>query len=115
MAIEDINIGAAPNDGTGDTLRDGAQKINNNNADFQQQIDNIINVEETPATIKTKYESNPDTNNFNDIAKQNLANQSGTNTGDETTATIQSKRPLKTVNGETLEGTGDIPLFIKLN
>ena len=109
MAIEDINIGAAPNDGTGDTLRDGAQKINNNNADFQQQIDNIINVEETPATIKTKYESNPDTNNFNDIAKQNLANQSGTNTGDETTATIQSKRPLKTVNGETLEGTGDIP------
>jgi lysophospholipase L1-like esterase len=34
---------------------------------------------------------------------------SGTNTGDETTGTIQSKRPLKTVGGETLEGTGDIP------
>lgn len=42
MAIEDINIGAAPNDGTGDTLRDGAQKINNNNADFQSQIDNKV-------------------------------------------------------------------------
>ena len=39
MAIEDINIGSIPNDGTGDTLRGGAQKINNNNADFQQQID----------------------------------------------------------------------------
>ncbi len=109
MAIEDINIGTSPNDGTGDTLRAGAQKINNNNADFQQQIDNIVNVEETPATIKTKYESNADTNNFNDAAKQNLANQSGNNTGDETTATIQSKRPLKTVNGETLEGNGNIP------
>jgi hypothetical protein len=109
MAIEDINIGSVPNDGTGDTLRDGAEKINNNNADFQSQIDNIVNVEETPATIKTKYESNANTNAFNDIAKQNLANQSGINTGDETTATIQSKRPLKTVNGETLEGTGNIP------
>lgn len=34
---------------------------------------------------------------------------SGSNTGDETTATIQSKRPLKTVNGTSLEGAGDIP------
>jgi hypothetical protein len=40
MAIEDINIGTIPNDGTGDSLRDGATKINNNNADFQTQIDN---------------------------------------------------------------------------
>lgn len=30
------------------------------------------------------------------------------NTGDETTASIQAKRPLKTVNGSSLEGTGDI-------
>ncbi len=109
MAIEDINIGATPNDGTGDSLREGAQKINNNNADFQQQIDNIVNIEETPASIKQKYESNPNTNVFNDSAKQTVANQSGVNTGDETTATIQTKRPLKTVNGETLEGSGDIP------
>jgi len=40
MAIENINIGAAPNDGTGDTLRDGATKINNNNAEFETQINN---------------------------------------------------------------------------
>ena len=39
MAIQDINIGTNPNDGTGDSLRAGAQKINSNNADFQQQID----------------------------------------------------------------------------
>jgi hypothetical protein len=35
---------------------------------------------------------------------------SGSNTGDETTASIQSKRPLKTVNGNSLEGTGDISI-----
>lgn len=35
-------------------------------------------------------------------------NLSGTNSGDETTGTIQTKRPLKTVNGNSLEGSGDI-------
>jgi len=39
-----------------------------------------------------------------------IANQSGTNTGDETTATIQSKRPLKTIEGNSLEGNGNIDL-----
>lgn len=39
-----------------------------------------------------------------------ISNQSGTNTGDETTSSIQSKRPIKTVNGQTLEGSGDIPI-----
>jgi hypothetical protein len=37
-----------------------------------------------------------------------LTNTSGTNTGDETTGSIQTKRPLKTVNGNSLEGAGDI-------
>lgn len=32
----------------------------------------------------------------------------GTNTGDETTGTIQTKRPLKTVNSQSIEGTGNI-------
>ena len=40
--------------------------------------------------------------------KANLDNQSGINSGDETTSSIQTKRPLKTVNGESLEGSGDI-------
>lgn len=37
-----------------------------------------------------------------------LSNTSGTNTGDETITTIQSKRPLKTINNESLDGTGNI-------
>jgi hypothetical protein len=39
-----------------------------------------------------------------------IGNQSGTNTGDETTATIQAKRPIKTVNGGSLEGSGDLSI-----
>jgi len=40
-----------------------------------------------------------------------IINTSGTNTGDETTGTIQSKRPLKTVNFQSLEGSGDIEIL----
>jgi hypothetical protein len=39
-----------------------------------------------------------------------IGNQSGVNTGDETTASIQAKRPLKTISGNSLEGTGNIAL-----
>ena len=42
--------------------------------------------------------------------KDNLDNQSGINTGDETTTSIQTKRPLKTVKGESLEGSGNIEI-----
>jgi len=38
---------------------------------------------ETAATVKTKYESNADTNAFTDAEKTLLGNQSGTNTGDQ--------------------------------
>lgn len=39
------------------------------------------------------------------------SNLSGTNTGDETTASIQTKRPLKTINSQSLEGSGDISII----
>ena len=39
-----------------------------------------------------------------------IGNQSGTNTGDETTSSIQTKRPLKTIEGQSLEGAGNIDL-----
>ncbi len=45
-----------------------------------------------------------------DAEKTVLSNTSGTNTGDETTSTIQAKRPLKTVGGESLEGPGNIEI-----
>ena len=42
--------------------------------------------------------------------KSNLDNQSGVNTGDETTSSIQTKRPLKTINNKSLEGSGNIQI-----
>jgi len=39
-----------------------------------------------------------------------LAAITGTNTGDETTLSIQTKRPLKTIEGQSLEGVGNIDL-----
>ena len=39
-----------------------------------------------------------------------IGNTSGTNTGDENTSSIQSKRPLKTIESLSLEGNGDIDL-----
>ena len=48
--------------------------------------------------------------NFVSGDKANLDNQSGVNTGDETTSSIQSKRPLKTVDNKSLEGTGNIEI-----
>lgn len=68
-----------------------------------------------------------DYNNLNNLPNLNLKanlsgaiftgnisapNLSGTNTGDETTSTIQSKRPLKTVAGQSLEGTGNITISL---
>ena len=37
-------------------------------------------------------------------------NTTNTNTGDETTLSIQTKRPLKTINGNSLEGSGNIDI-----
>ena len=45
-----------------------------------------------------------------DAEKVVIGNTSGTNTGDETTGTIQAKRPIKTVNSESLEGSGNIEI-----
>ena len=42
--------------------------------------------------------------------KTNLDNQSGVNTGDETTSSIKTKRPLKTINNKSLEGSGNIQI-----
>jgi hypothetical protein len=42
------------------------------------------------------------------LAVTGTSSVSGTNTGDETTASIQTKRPLKTINSESLEGSGNI-------
>lgn len=46
---------------------------------------------ETAASIKAKYESNPDTNAYNDVDKAKVAATSGTNSGDETALSVKNK------------------------
>jgi hypothetical protein len=47
----------------------------------------IVNKNLDAASIKTSYESNSDTNAYTDAEKTTVGNQSGTNTGDESSAT----------------------------
>ena len=49
-----------------------------------------------------------DKNYVTDDEKTVIGNTSGTNTGDETTSTIESKRPVKSVNGTSVNGAGNI-------
>lgn len=53
------------------------------------------------------------TNDYTDLEKQNLSNTSGTNTGDETLASIKSKLGISTLSGsntgdQTITLTGDV-------
>ena len=75
--------------------------------------DNISNLLNDAGYLTSFTESDPiflasEASNFVVGDKANLDNQSGINTNDETTTTIQTKRPLKTVTNKSLEGTGNI-------
>lgn len=71
----------------------------------QVGLGNVPNVDtSTTANIS----DSADKRFITDAQQTVIGNTSGTNTGDETTGSIQSKRPLKTVNGNSLEGAGDI-------
>jgi len=114
-------------DGTnphGTTKADVGLSNVDNTSDFNKAISNATAtaLSGKQATILQKTAFNKDfgtasgdvlegdtrTINAGEITK--LSNTSGTNSGDETTASIQTKRPLKTVNGVTLEGSGDVPI-----
>lgn len=62
---------------------------------------------ETPATIKTKYESNADTNAFTDNAKNAVDNLPTDLAGKQDT--LVSGTNIKTVAGQSILGSGDIP------
>lgn len=79
--ITNLNIWTTANDWTWDTLRDWGQIINDNFNSLQTDITAIqssttwINTwDETASTIKTKYESNSNTNAFTDAEKTKLWN-----------------------------------------
>ena len=77
--------------------------------------DNISDLINDAGYLTSFIEADPifqasEASNFVSGDKANLDNQSGVNTGDETTSSIQSKRPLKTIDNKSLEGTGNIEI-----
>jgi len=70
-------------------------------------LDNVANVDTTTTANVT---DSTDKRYVTDTEKAVIANTSGTNTGDETTLSIQTKRPLKTIANQIVDGSGDISL-----
>lgn len=68
----------------------------------------ITNSTGTDAAIPLADETNAGL--LSPTEKVKIGNTSNTNSGDETTLSIQTKRPLKTLLGNSLEGIGDITL-----
>ena len=66
---------------------------------------------DTSVSGNTDVAANTSKRSYPSADETRLANTSGTNTGDETTTSIQTKRPLKTVNNTSLEGTGNIEIL----
>lgn len=105
-----------------------AGDISNVNAALTSHVNNTSNPHATTkAQVGLGNVPNVDTSttaNITDAANKRfvtdaqlvvISNTSNTNTGDETTASIQSKRPIKTVNGNSLEGSGNIVISAAVN
>lgn len=92
-------------DHSGLNLDDGTNPHGTTKSDVG--LSNVVNSDTTTTANIT------DSTNKRFVTDANLTvigNTSGTNTGDETTVTIQTKRPLKTIEGQSLEGSGNIDL-----
>jgi hypothetical protein len=70
---------------------ESSKKINAGQVDLSGKVDKSINERLINASEITK-----------------LGNQTNTNSGDETKVTITTKRPLKTVDNQSIEGPGNI-------
>ena len=77
MAIEIIDVGTDPNDGTGDPLRTAFQKVNNNFAYIQTASSNLIEavtLDDTPNQIIFEYDANTFTQGLFQIKSYNEDN-----------------------------------------
>lgn len=112
QTIEEVTINATPN----------LIEVNINNINAGKHSDLVLDDGTNPhGTTKTDVGlsnvPNLDTTNAVNLAHTHsnfsaLNALSGTNTGDETTLSIQTKRPLKTINSTSLEGSGNIEINV---
>ena len=107
----DIGLGNVPN-------LDTTNAVNNSHTHSNKSILDLI-TEPFTTSLKSLYDGVVTSINNLLLTGQRLitsgeitklSNTSGTNTGDETTSSIQTKRPLKTIEGKSLEGSGNIDL-----
>lgn len=107
----DIGLGNVPN-------LDTTNAVNNSHTHSNKSILDLI-TEPFTTSLKSLYDGAVTSINNLLLTGQRLitsgeitklSNTSGTNTGDETTSSIQTKRPLKTIEGQSLEGSGNIDL-----
>ena len=107
----DIGLGNVPN-------LDTTNAVNNSHTHSNKSILDLI-TEPFTTSLKSLYDgvvtriNNLEITGIRLITSgeiTKLINTSGTNTGDETTSSIQTKRPLKTIEGQSLEGSGNIDL-----
>jgi hypothetical protein len=82
MAKQTVNIGASANDGTGDSPRDAGTKINEN-------FTEVYTAQEA-ANVKSTYEANADTNEFDDAEKAKLGLIEASATADQTDLEIKT-------------------------
>jgi len=94
------------NGGTAGTMADWTE--------LQTPTDTVLSVNGQTGTVVLTTNNVADSSNKRYVTDAQLVvigNTSGTNTGDETTLSIQTKRPLKTVDGKSLEGTGAVQVL----
>lgn len=93
-------------EGVGDiVINGGVENVTGQGVDNSDPKNPVLSFPDTSQVTETT-----DKKFVTDAEKVIIGNTSGTNTGDETTSTIQTKRPIKTVNSQSLEGTGNIEI-----
>jgi len=99
--IPGANVTIALNE-LGVATSDNATEIGTNAANITNNTTDIGNNTTAIGTNATNIGTNA--SDINTLQTDNT----GVNTGDETTLSIQTKRPLKTVNSQSLEGVGNV-------
>lgn len=83
----------------------------NNPHDVSKGQIGLGNVPNVDTTTTVNITDSNDKRFVTDNERNKLDNTSGVNTGDETTLSIQTKRPIKTINDISLNGSGNVKII----
>ena len=100
MAQQNINVGTNPNDGTGDSLRNGFIKTNDNFTELYSDKENTANKSAT-TTLGTSDVLFPTQNAVKTYVDNGLSTKQNT---------LISGTNIKTINGNSILGSGDLTI-----